>query len=78
MIALLISLIFHINCDAMAVRLYNLEVEFNKTTRCACISGDYLDEYKSIVKKDLKYIGKCDSLEARADSLWTAVKKYRN
>lgn len=76
MIYLIISLLFGGNCDSLMARLYNIEMEFKNTQFCACVSGDYLDEYKSQVKKDLKIIRKCDNLEQRADSLWAIVKKY--
>lgn len=76
MLYLMISLIFGANCDSLEIRLYNLGVEFTQIQKCACVSGDYLDDYKVMVKKDLKIIRKCDNLEQRADSLWAIVKKY--
>lgn len=76
MIWLIINLLFGANCDSLMVKLYNIEVEFKNTQFCGCVSGDYLDEYKAEIKKDLKIIRKCKNLESRADSLWTIVKKY--
>ncbi len=76
MIYLIFSLLFGSNCDSLMVRLYNMEVEFKNTRFCGCVSGDYLDEYKSQMKKDLKDIRKCENLKNRADSLWSVVKKY--
>lgn len=76
MIYLMLSLLFGGNCDSLMVKLYNLEVEFKNTRFCGCVSGDYLDDYKSQIKKDLKIIRKCDNLEQLADSLWAIIKKY--